>query len=489
MIAKLTKLSTLVLALPALLVGAAFAQGEAYGGEAALLLFSGDDFQGEVREVFDPIGALPALAFNDRARSVAVLAGAWEVCEHSNFTGRCVYLRQDVSDLRTFRMSTNISSVRPIFEQTDAAHGLMFIRNRDGSIRYADQSFNGYDNYAYNDYNHGYQTSINLNVFHYGYSPDYRRHGYYHPRAGYGPYGFGYVRPGRSRVRYIHNPRAYSYGHNRYGGNRDRARHRGDVRGHHGARNGGATLYTDSRGRGASLGLNRGVRDLSRYRFNDNVSSIDIREGRWEVCEHANYKGRCEVIDASTGRLNGLRLNDNISSIRPVGGVTGRRGHRQDARSDRRNRGNGNDLNRRMPRNSDAIRVTRGNGADTNRPRLDRGANIGRRDGELVGGRQAGRADRERRARVDRNRTRQGGRDVRARQQPQQAVVPSPRARQRPHVQRRQQAQPQQQRRAERPVREARPKRPAAVREARQPKRPSPRSPAGIRSRNEVQID
>lgn len=487
MIAKLTKLSALVLALPALLVGAANAQGEAYGDAAALLLFSGEDFQGEVREVFDPIAEMPALAFNDRARSVAVLEGAWEVCEHSNFTGRCVYLRQDVSDLRAFRMNANISSARPILEYTDAAHGLMFIRNRDGSIRYADQSFNGYDNHAYTDYNHGYQTSVNLNVFHYGYSPDYRRHGYYHPRAGFGPYGFGYVRPGRQRVRYHHDPRAYTYGHGRYGGDRHRARDRRDVRGHHGARNGGATLYTDSRGRGASLGLNRGVRDLSRYRFNDNASSIDIREGRWEVCEHANYKGRCEVIDASTGRLNGLRLNDNISSIRPLDGPTGRRGNRQDARSDRRNRRNGDDVNRRTPRNSDAIRVTRGNTADTNRPRRDRNANIDRRGGELSGGRQAGRADRERGVRSDRNRSRQGGREARARQQ-QSAVAPSPRAQQRPQVQRRQQTQPQQ-RRAERPVREARPQRPAAVREARQPKRPNPRSPAGIRSRNEVQID
>jgi hypothetical protein len=38
-------------------------------------------------------------AFNDRARSVAVLAGQWEVCQHSDFTGRCVFLRYDVPDL------------------------------------------------------------------------------------------------------------------------------------------------------------------------------------------------------------------------------------------------------------------------------------------------------------------------------------------------------------------------------------------------------
>ena len=100
-----------------------------------------------------------------------------------------------------------------------------------------------------------------------------------------------------------------------------------------GARNGAATIYTDSRQGGASRGLNRAVPDLSRYRFNDNASSIDIRSGKWELCEHANYQGRCQIVDASKERLNGLRLNDNVSSIRPVEGTvppgTGRRGGRR----------------------------------------------------------------------------------------------------------------------------------------------------------------
>ena len=333
------------LAAPFALAGATQAQVQAdYGyyepGQAEevplLILYSGENFSGEVREIYDPIYALPDLRFNDRARSVAVLSGQWEVCEHSDFTGRCVFLRYDVPDLGWFGLSREISSVRPVYEYTEAEHGLMFVRDRNGYIRYADNARYGYDNYSY-----GYGVSTRIQVYHYGYSPDYRRYGYYDPRLGYDPYGFGW--------------------HGGYGGYYNTSsyyrRERPPLRGHYGARDGAVTLYVDSNGRGPSFGLNREIRDLSRYRFNDNVSSISIRSGRWEVCEHANFQGRCQIIDASVDKLNGFRLNDNISSIRPVGGSG-------DARWDRRDRGD-----------RDGRRDSRGDG-----PRD--GSRDGRRDGD-----------------------------------------------------------------------------------------------------------
>jgi hypothetical protein len=328
-----------IIAAPLALAGTALAQYDAPQDEAALILFSGPEYSGEAVTIFDPIYALPEIGFNDRARSVAVLSGAWEICEHSDFTGRCVLLRDDVADLRYFDLDGDVSSVRPIYEYTDAAHGLMFIRDSSGYIRYADAARYGQD-----DYDYGYARSTRIEVYHYGYSPAYRSYGYYDPLAGYGPYGFGYSRGG------LNTYRAYR-------------RERPPLRGHYGARDADATLYVHSNGRGASLGINRGVRDLSRYRFNDNVSSLNIRSGKWEVCEHANFRGRCEIIDASTGKLNGLRLNDNISSIRPLDGDRDRGGDRGDRRGqggpradgdrpDRGSRGEGYD---RRGRNGDKL--------------------------------------------------------------------------------------------------------------------------------------
>lgn len=325
MLRKIFRLSA-VLALP--FMATAVAQADygqhdpAYDGQEgppALILYSGENFTGEVREIYDPIYALPDLAFNDRARSVAVLGGQWEVCEHSDFTGRCLFLRYDVPDLGWFGMERNVSSVRPVLEYTEAEHGLMFVRDRNGYIRYVDNERYGYDNYSY-----GYGVSTGIQVYHYGYSPDYLRYGYYDPRLGYDPYGFGWHGFG---------------GYRHYDGyyRRDLP----PLRGHYGARDGAVTLYTDSYGHGASFGLNREIRDLSRYRFNDNISSIEIRSGKWEVCTDANFRGQCRIIDASVDKLNGLRLNDNISSIRPIGGSGSDRwdrrdGDRRDGRPDRR---------------------------------------------------------------------------------------------------------------------------------------------------------
>lgn len=340
-----------VFAAPIAMAGGALADTEAYNYDPAtddepptLILYSGANYTGEVREIYDPIYALPNLQFNDRARSIAVLAGQWEVCQHSDFTGRCVFLRYDVPDLAWYGLAGEISSVRPVYEYTDAEHGLMFVRDENGYIRYVDDEQYGYDTYSY-----GYGASTSIQVYHYGYSPDYRRYGYYDPRLGYDPYGFGwggYSRPYYSSTYY--------------------RRDRPPLRGHYGARDAAVTLYIDSYDRGASLGINRGIRDLSRYRFNDNVSSIQIRSGQWEVCEHANFQGRCQIIDASVDRLNGLRLNDNISSIRPVGSTGHDRWDRHDRdgrRGDRTGRGgtgrdgSGRDGSGRDGRRGDAPQV------------------------------------------------------------------------------------------------------------------------------------
>ncbi len=458
MIRKFLRISA-VLAAPLALAGVANADryDDNYSDDrAALILFSGENFGGDVREVFEPIAALPDIRFNDRARSIAVLEGQWEVCEHSDFTGRCVFIRHDVENLRYFGLNRNISSVRPIFEYTDAEHGLMFKRDRNGYIRYAENDY---------DYDSRYSTHRNVrrvDVYHYGTSHDYGRFGYYNPHLGYGPYGYNYGRNYSS-----------NYGHRNY-----RRQHR-PLRGHYGARNGAVTVYTDANRRGASLGLNRAVSDLSRLRFNDNVSSIDIRSGRWEVCEHANFRGRCEVIDASTGRLNGLRLNDNISSIRPAGttGATGRRNRGdRDARRGNARDGNLHPPHRRLGNNTQErvgpalmggeSETRRGNRAGTNRARPNRAVPNDRR---------RIRAERLRNADPApvRSNTRAApvgnGRNAIQAPRRQQRVAPTP--------------APTRQRQAQAP----RQSQPRSQPQPRTAPRPNPRSPAGIRNRHKLE--
>ena len=83
-------------------------------------------------------------------------------------------------------------------------------------------------------------------------------------------------------------------------------------------RGGGAVqLFAGPRFEGESVGLSRDVRTLREMDFNDRAGSLIVREGEWELCEHADYRGECAVF--GPGRYPWLeRMNNRISSLRRV---------------------------------------------------------------------------------------------------------------------------------------------------------------------------
>ncbi|MBU2606779.1 MAG: beta/gamma crystallin family protein [Alphaproteobacteria bacterium] len=79
-------------------------------------------------------------------------------------------------------------------------------------------------------------------------------------------------------------------------------------------------LFSNADLRGDPIEINGDIPDLAAYRFNDRASSVLVTRGTWLACEHANYRGRCEVIARGSGDLRPIGLNDNISSIRGYDG-------------------------------------------------------------------------------------------------------------------------------------------------------------------------
>ncbi|WP_454717366.1 beta/gamma crystallin family protein [Caulobacter segnis] len=80
----------------------------------------------------------------------------------------------------------------------------------------------------------------------------------------------------------------------------------------------GVVLFEDPQYQGRAYEVNGDMPDLGAVKFNDKASSIQIgRGGRWEICEHANYQGRCSRLDADQAILP-REWNDQISSIRRV---------------------------------------------------------------------------------------------------------------------------------------------------------------------------
>ena len=94
------------------------------------------------------------------------------------------------------------------------------------------------------------------------------------------------------------------------------------------------TLYSGEDFRGQRLSTDRIVRNMDRTGFNDRASSAVIDGGQWQVCEDADFGGRCAVLEPGQyPSLRAMGLDNEISSVRPVDARYGQ------ARGDYRRRG------------------------------------------------------------------------------------------------------------------------------------------------------
>jgi uncharacterized protein YcfJ len=79
------------------------------------------------------------------------------------------------------------------------------------------------------------------------------------------------------------------------------------------------TFYEGENFRGRAFTADKQVNNFERHRFNDRSSSVVVERGRWEVCEDANFGGRCAVLRrGSYDSLGASGLGNSISSVRPV---------------------------------------------------------------------------------------------------------------------------------------------------------------------------
>jgi len=83
-------------------------------GSGGLVLFGGYGLRGEAFPTSGDVWNLGGTRFNDRARSVRIDRGVWQLCENANFGGRCITLDRSVTDLGRYGMNDAVSSVRRI---------------------------------------------------------------------------------------------------------------------------------------------------------------------------------------------------------------------------------------------------------------------------------------------------------------------------------------------------------------------------------------
>jgi uncharacterized protein YcfJ len=82
---------------------------------AQVIFYEREGFQGQSFTAENEIRNFERFGFNDRASSVVVLRGRWEVCDDSRFRGRCIVLRPGrYPSLTAMGMNDRISSVRTV---------------------------------------------------------------------------------------------------------------------------------------------------------------------------------------------------------------------------------------------------------------------------------------------------------------------------------------------------------------------------------------
>jgi len=79
------------------------------------------------------------------------------------------------------------------------------------------------------------------------------------------------------------------------------------------------TFYEHNNFEGRAFTTNDAVFNFNDIGFNDRASSVVVSHGQWEVCEHAEFHGRCFILRPGYYRsLGEMGMNDRLSSARPV---------------------------------------------------------------------------------------------------------------------------------------------------------------------------
>jgi uncharacterized protein YcfJ len=90
---------------------------------AQVTFYAGENFRGPSFTADRSIGNFERFGFNDRAASVVVQGGRWEVCEDARFSGRCVLLRAgQYPSLASIGLDHRVSSVRPAGRESHGAY-------------------------------------------------------------------------------------------------------------------------------------------------------------------------------------------------------------------------------------------------------------------------------------------------------------------------------------------------------------------------------
>lgn len=302
--ALLLAVQAMVLSLSAIAAEITFYEYAGFGGQSLTLRRYTPDFS--------------EIGFNDRASSIVVTSGRWEVCTDAHFAGTCVTLGRGEYRQLESRLDGRISSAREV-----GAYGSergAYTRYGRGSIELfeapgfrgpsvrLDRDVVNFESLDFND--RAGSAIVHEGTWELCVGSDYRGTCRTYAGGRYPDLG-----PGMSKL--VSSARLVSSSSDApvvIGGS---AGSRPVPPSSGGAR---LILYEYDRFNGRSMALTENVVDFANTGFNDRAASAVVESGYWEVCSDAFFRGQCRVLGPGrTARLDGA-VYQTVSSARVVSG-------------------------------------------------------------------------------------------------------------------------------------------------------------------------
>jgi len=257
-----------------------------------IVLYQGENFSGPRFSASNSVDDLARVGFNDRASSVTIRNGAWQLCSDSHYRGQCATLRAgDYPSLGAMGLGNAVSSIREVGWQGGApgpgagpvAGGSVVLFDAPGMTGRS-LNVNGpianLDGSGFND--RAQSAIVHSGMWQFCADADYQG-----SCEGLGPGQWPNLGGVTGRVSSL-RPVPGGGG----GG--------GPAPGPGGGWGGGRTrvvLYEGSNFQGRSFTVNEDVvMNLGTTGFNDRVASMRVERGYWMFCTDASFMGDCRTF-------------------------------------------------------------------------------------------------------------------------------------------------------------------------------------------------
>jgi hypothetical protein len=300
-----------------MLIAAALLASAGFAAQAAeMTLYETPGFGGRQLTLRGTMPDINSYGFNDRASSVSVRSGAWEVCTDADFRGYCATLMPGEYRALDPRFNNRISSAREVGPPVADANRPRF--EPRGAIEvFGQPGFRGrtmvLDRDALDLAGTGFNDRISSMIVREGnwelctdarYSGDCRVFG----PGRYADLGAGlnnqvssahmvpdrYVRvPAPAAIVQLPPPAGVPAPR--------------------------IVLFDSDNFRGRSLALSDDLADLRRSDFNDDTASVSVESGEWEVCTDSFFHGQCRVLSPGQYRQLDPSIRRRITSVRRAG--------------------------------------------------------------------------------------------------------------------------------------------------------------------------